>query len=417
MVNLVNFPEESAKISDFKGKAIILDYWFAGCKPCIASWPKLVKLQQKYGDKIQIVLVNHMQDEATVQQFIDNWEKNSGTTFTIPSVTGDTTLYKVFPPSGYPSIVWIDPNGRFEAFTDGSGLNEENIRFFLDGNTKSMTGKKMVSEFQKLDVSRSLPDLLGVDWGDASQLQCYSTISSYSPKSRGMRIVANGTILPNMSILNLIRYAYAIHEPRPKAGVANYPRLPANRYILLAKDTMRFQDRVNGKMYLPNLYTYRLIFKEPRTFKQVKKKMQEDIQNFFNLDIRWEKQKRKCLVLKAGDTTLITDFKGGGEKVFQYNEGSPNETYKIENFTPTRFLAYLESKQLSSPYPLLDKTGFRGLLDIEYPSYFIDNYNRYDELDEYLYKRYKMRFVLEEREIEVLVIRNAENLTPEEGDE
>ncbi|WP_268223883.1 TlpA family protein disulfide reductase [Sinomicrobium oceani] len=411
LVNMVNYPKESAKISDFKGKAMILDYWFTGCKPCIASWPKLEKLQQKYGDKIQIVLVNHMQDKTTVQQFMDNWEKHSGTTFTIPSVTGDTTLFKAFPPSGYPSIAWIDPNGRFQAFTDGSGLNEENIRFFLNGNTKAMTEKKLISELQEVDVFKPLPDLLGVDWGDTSQLQYYSTISSYSPKSTGMRIVENGTILPNMSILNLIRDAYAIHEPQPKAGVANYPTLPSTRYILGAKDAMRFQGRINGKMYLPNLYTYRLIFKEPRTFKQIKKKMQEDIQNYFNLDIRWEKQKRKCLVLKAEDTTLINDFKGGREKVFIYNKGTFKETYKIENFTPMRFLAYLESRPpySNSPYPILDETGFQGLLDLEYPSFFLDSCYKHGEFDAYLHQRYKMRFVLEEREIDILVIRDSED--------
>ncbi|MBC9795127.1 TlpA family protein disulfide reductase [Sinomicrobium weinanense] len=419
LANLINFPEETASISDFKGKTLILDYWFTGCKPCIASWPKLLELQQKFGDKIQIVLVNHMQDKTTVQKFIDNWSKNEERPFTLPSVTGDTTLYKAFPPSGYPSVVWINEEGNYKAFTNGGGLNEKNIQYFLNGKIKKMVGRENIKRIKKFDVTKPL--YIDGNGGDTRQMLWYSTVSAYSPEVRdGVTWFIPDTIsdsggyglgilLTHTTILEMIRYAYSLHDPRPGAPLNAYPRLPENRYILAAKDSIRYLNKIiKGRRYLPNLYTYQLISQEPKTFKQLKKKMQEDIQVYFNVNIRWEKRKRKCLVLKAEDTTLISDFKNGKEKVLY--TGKDATTKKIVNHSPSRFLAYLNSKAyFYCPYPLIDEMRFKGLLDIEFPTDLSDDYKKHKEFDQYLYKKYKIHFVLEEREVDILVIQDSED--------
>src|SRR6201999_1317282 len=47
----------SAHIASFKGKLLILDFWGVTCSSCIAEMPKMQRLQQEFGDKIQILLV------------------------------------------------------------------------------------------------------------------------------------------------------------------------------------------------------------------------------------------------------------------------------------------------------------------------------------------------------------------------
>ena len=59
--NLINFHDKTARLSDFKGKLLILDFWNSKCSPCIASWPKLLELQKEYHEEIQIVLVNPLE--------------------------------------------------------------------------------------------------------------------------------------------------------------------------------------------------------------------------------------------------------------------------------------------------------------------------------------------------------------------
>jgi len=46
-------------LSAFKGKLLILDFWATWCAPCIASFPKMKMLQQKYQKDLQVILVNN----------------------------------------------------------------------------------------------------------------------------------------------------------------------------------------------------------------------------------------------------------------------------------------------------------------------------------------------------------------------
>jgi peroxiredoxin len=38
-------------ISDYKGKALVLDFWYVWCKPCIAKFPAIKKMIESYADK------------------------------------------------------------------------------------------------------------------------------------------------------------------------------------------------------------------------------------------------------------------------------------------------------------------------------------------------------------------------------
>src|SRR5690606_35312975 len=55
--NLANFPTESAHISDFRGKLLIFDFWTVYCPSCIRAMPHMEALQERFGNRIQIILV------------------------------------------------------------------------------------------------------------------------------------------------------------------------------------------------------------------------------------------------------------------------------------------------------------------------------------------------------------------------
>ena len=44
------------KLSDFKGKVILLNFWATWCPPCRDEIPDLVSLQQQYGPRGLVVL-------------------------------------------------------------------------------------------------------------------------------------------------------------------------------------------------------------------------------------------------------------------------------------------------------------------------------------------------------------------------
>lgn len=54
---LKSFDGKTYSMKDFKGKPMLINYWFHTCGPCKAEMPALNKLKEKYGDKVHFVSV------------------------------------------------------------------------------------------------------------------------------------------------------------------------------------------------------------------------------------------------------------------------------------------------------------------------------------------------------------------------
>lgn len=61
------------KLSDFKGKIVVVDFWATWCPPCREQAPQLAKLSQKYrGKGLEVVglSLNEKKDQAEVLEFV-----------------------------------------------------------------------------------------------------------------------------------------------------------------------------------------------------------------------------------------------------------------------------------------------------------------------------------------------------------
>jgi peroxiredoxin len=62
---------EAVKLSDFKGKVLLLDFYAAWCKPCVAELPNLIKLYDKYHPKgFQILGVSLDRNAEAAKDFV-----------------------------------------------------------------------------------------------------------------------------------------------------------------------------------------------------------------------------------------------------------------------------------------------------------------------------------------------------------
>ncbi|HMI01691.1 MAG TPA: TlpA disulfide reductase family protein [Pedobacter sp.] len=136
-----NYPTKTARISDFQGKLLVLDFWDKGCTSCIANFPKMEALQKEFGNKIQILLVCKNNEEELKLLFK---KSPNAKAVTLPMPLGDTILNKLFPHIGVPYHVWIGPDGKVVGMTDGTSTNSTNIKQYLETGKVDLPLKKSI---------------------------------------------------------------------------------------------------------------------------------------------------------------------------------------------------------------------------------------------------------------------------------
>jgi len=72
------FDENREKLSDYRGKVVVLDFWATYCPPCLEEIPHLNELKNKYGTDLQIVglHVGGEEDESRVPEFVERLKIN-----------------------------------------------------------------------------------------------------------------------------------------------------------------------------------------------------------------------------------------------------------------------------------------------------------------------------------------------------
>ena len=129
---LTTLDGESLKLSELKGKKVVLNFWATWCPPCKAEMPHMQNYYRSSAeeDNVEIVAVNLTDSEnrgvKVVQEFIDSY----GLTFKIPldekGVVGEA--YQVFQ---IPTTYMLNTDGTISQIVKGP-MDESTLKTLID---------------------------------------------------------------------------------------------------------------------------------------------------------------------------------------------------------------------------------------------------------------------------------------------
>ncbi|MBL1411217.1 TlpA disulfide reductase family protein [Sphingobacterium faecale] len=108
--------DKPVRLSGFRGKYVLLDFWASWCAPCRAENPNLVKLYDRYaGDSFEILGVS-LDYPGKKQAWVNAIEKDKLPWVHVSDLKGwDNEVAKLYAVRGVPQTFLIDPQGKIIA--------------------------------------------------------------------------------------------------------------------------------------------------------------------------------------------------------------------------------------------------------------------------------------------------------------
>ncbi len=408
-LSMVNYSASTAKLSDFRKKAVILDFWATWCAPCVGSFPKMDSMQKDFPEKLIILPVTY-EDKTSVEYFLT--KLGHVKKIQPVSVVNDQKLNRLFPHTTVPHYVWIDKNGIVRAITYPESLTLANIKAFLTGEKLRLPVRNDERVPVNIGSDSSLSSILhskgafdfGKSIGEDSNITTLHLATKYIPGYPGGGNYGhhNWISMSNSSIIALFAIAYG-------EGLRFFGGW--SRLQLLTKDSTRFTDNCGPglvslqyrNMWRPqpgHLYNY--ILKVPVGDSAKKFEiMRKDINALFPfVSVAIEKQNRPCLVLRQIPGNSLFKSKDTGQSTIERNP-----YYLICNRFPAKsFLMVLQLAYQNNDLPVVDETGYTGNLDLHLEA----EIGKPEALNVELNK-YGLALIKENRPTDILVIKDLNN--------
>jgi thiol-disulfide isomerase/thioredoxin len=247
---IINYKSNTARLSDFKGKLIILDFWATWCTPCVDAFPRMDSLQKAFGDKIIVIPVSEARNsdnEMKVRAVLEKIKLPN-----LLSVIEDVKLGALFPHNIVPHDVWIDANGKVISITSSNEVTYENVYKAVNNYPLVIQQKR-----DQMDFDFAKPLLVGGNGGADSAFLYRSMLTKHIDGiGGGGRFVRqkDGTgrmgVFPNSNFLTLYYSVYTMYRHPFCFNVKRVLFESGGKQSIITQEAFR---KSNFKLYCYNL--------------------------------------------------------------------------------------------------------------------------------------------------------------------
>jgi thiol-disulfide isomerase/thioredoxin len=383
ITNVYNYPSKSIQLSALKGKLVILDFWSTWCGSCFTVMPKMQRLQNEFGDSLQVLLVNTFPGDSIKRVLPLLATRLKDKPLDLPYSLLQTSLTGYFPYKFVPHYVWISKVGRVAAITSAEEVTEKNIRALLQGNNIALHTKR-----DREDFDYHQPLFVRNNGGNGENFLYRSILTPYIEgvgTTIGQDITDDGKIKRffalNQSLASLLSIAFSKEMT-----------LPLNRRVYEGDSATTFKARLENQHPYTG-YCYETIV-PASSHEQLIRYICTDMVLFFGIVPHTEVRKLPCLLLKRNHNAIAYTKYTSPEVEYTNDDGN-----KYIRDKPISFVAGILNYFM--PLPLIDETGEQQPIDINLPDNLYDEAAVLRSLEDAGFTT-----VPAEREMEVTVITN-----------
>lgn len=130
---LTDISGKQHKLSDYRGKNVMIIFWATWCRPCLIEMPHLIALRNIIDEDKLAMLAISKEHPALVEKFVEN-KKMNYTVFSSDTRAMPSPFNRI---RGIPCSFFIDPNGKIKLATEGTlSLGEMKAILQADSQTQ-----------------------------------------------------------------------------------------------------------------------------------------------------------------------------------------------------------------------------------------------------------------------------------------
>lgn len=126
--NLSKLSGDEIKLSNFRGKYVLLDFWFVGCAPCHRAIPYKKKLFDEFGDCLEILSINPINDSDAILKY----KKKEELPWAFFTINKNALMMETLNIQHYPTYYLLDPEGKICVIPGSKMLMEDKFKLMAD---------------------------------------------------------------------------------------------------------------------------------------------------------------------------------------------------------------------------------------------------------------------------------------------